>query len=590
MKKLICFILVLAMLCVAFAGCSEKTAEETMEDITNEASEATKTLSIWLMAEAEVSPEVEEQIEAAINTITKSKFKAKIDLRYFTDEEEYYTALNAAFDKAYEESMNFDYGSIEDWLEDDDDDEEEESETEEETVLNEFGLPELKYPDIPDHQVDIFYINGYDNFYYYNELGLLNDIGEYVKSLSDDIFPDFLSMMKKVGGGTYAVPTNRLVGDYTFLLLNKEALKDANYSASDFATVYDANCQDFLDIIAENYRDEYVPFYSEGNILENIPGVKYWGVDENYNFCQDFSVFGSTYTSSAKYGSTSAITYGRNVLSTATFKSHVNAIKGYEFNGYYATDAEKATDKDFAVGYVIGGADVFDTYGDEYEIITLATPFLTTELLFSDMFSVGIYTADLSRSMDVLNFMNTDDTIKNILLYGVEGVHYEFVDSKKYFDENGDPYKVVRRICDKEGNPLYLMDNAKTGNMFNAYTLEGEDPNWIKYAQRTNRDAAISLSMGFVFGYDGLPMSKEVFDDIKAISKDTYEGIMNAKTQEELDDFLKKQEFKVNNNRSVIDALTDNDPTGELGLECQTFSEIYRQWLSDTGLFVFESN
>ena len=50
------------------------------------------------------------------------------------------------------------------------------------------------------------------------------------------------------------------------------------------------------DIIAENYRDEYVPFYSEGNILENIPGVKYWGVDENYNFCQDFSVFGSTYT------------------------------------------------------------------------------------------------------------------------------------------------------------------------------------------------------------------------------------------------------------------------------------------------------
>ena len=112
MKKLICFLLVLSMLCVALAGCSEKTAEETMKDITDEASESTKTLSIWLMAEAEVSPEVEEQVEAAINAITKSKFKAKIDLRYFTDEEEYYTALNAAFDKAYEESMNFDFGSI----------------------------------------------------------------------------------------------------------------------------------------------------------------------------------------------------------------------------------------------------------------------------------------------------------------------------------------------------------------------------------------------------------------------------------------------------------------------------------------------
>ena len=83
-------------------------------------------------------------------------------------------------------------------------------------------------------------------------------------------------------------------------------------------------------------------------------------------------------------------------------------------------------------------------------------------------------------------------------------------------------------------------------------------------------------------------MSKEVFDEIARLSEETYKGIMESKTQEELDSVLKKQEFKVTNNKHFINAITDNDPTAQLGLECETFAEIYRQWLSDTGLFVYE--
>ena len=48
------------------------------------------------MSDGEISEDKAEQIEAAVNKITKSKFKAKIELRYFT-EEEYNDALDKAF-------------------------------------------------------------------------------------------------------------------------------------------------------------------------------------------------------------------------------------------------------------------------------------------------------------------------------------------------------------------------------------------------------------------------------------------------------------------------------------------------------------
>lgn len=580
MKKILSFLLVLVMLCMAFTGCAEKTDEETLDKINTEASEATVTLALHLVSEEEVSPEVEAEIEAAVNTITESKFKTRIDLHYHLIDN-YHETIDEYLLKCHEDSLE---GGFWDDFEDDED---EESQTEEETIINELGIPELKYPEITDYQVDIFYIGGYDNFVYFDENGFLEDLTDLAKDLSDDVFPNFFTGIKRVSNGTFAVPTNRAIGEYTFMLLNKEALKDANYSASDFTTIYDANCQDFLEIIAENYREEYVPFYSKGDLFNSIPYVKYWGAADG-QFNTDFSVLGAAYVDAAKFGEASSITFGRNTLSIPAFKSHVTAVRGYDFKGYYATEEETAAKKDFAVGYVVGGAEVIEDYSDKYEIVTLAKPFLTTELLYSDLFAVSTYTSNASRSMDILEYLNSNKDFKNLILYGVEGVHYEMVEDDNYLDDEGNPYMVVRRLTDDNGKTLYMMDNAKTGNMLNALPLEGEDPRWTEFAKVTNRDASLSLSLGFVFGWDGYPMDPAVFEDIARLSKETYEGIMACESEEELDAYLKKQETRINNNKSFKNAITDNDPTGELALECETFTEIYRQWLTNMGLFKVE--
>lgn len=584
MKRFLSVLLVLSMLSMALVGCSKKTDEEIMDEITETASESTVTLSMYLLSENEVSKEVEEQIEAAVNAITKVQFKAQIDLRFYTADK-YYAALDAAFVAADEEYM-----SNTDVFE-----EESESATEEETIINENGIPELKYPEISDHQVDIFYMSGYNNYKMFLDYGYLTDLSAFTKELNAYIFPDFLTYTKRLNGMIDVIPTNHRVGEYTFLLINKEAMEETNYTKADFATVSDANCQDFLGMIDSDYRDKYVPFYSEGDILTAVPNIKYWGVNANGDLAENFSVLGATYNPSVPYGDAASIMKPSNILTNANLQGHISAVKGYEINGYYATKSEASQNKDFAVGYIVGGAEVFEQYGDKYEIIAVENPVFTTDDIYSDMFAVGLYTSSASRCMDVITYMNTNEEFKNLILYGVEGLHYELVESE-FEDANGEPYMAVRRILDAKGQPLYLMDNNKTGNTFLAKALEGEDPSWIDCAKRQNRDAIVSLALGFSFDYGNYPDNtfRQQFEKVQALTKDFYAGLDACKTVTEVETFLKNFSSTVNKDKDISYMLSDEDPTGKgvnsAGEDAiiDTFQEFYRQWLTDIGVFKFE--
>ena len=87
-KRIICLLLsAIMLLSVILPGCSKKTDDEAMENVTETASESTMTLTMYLMSESEVSEEQASKIEEAVNKITKSKFKTRLVLRYFTSEQ-----------------------------------------------------------------------------------------------------------------------------------------------------------------------------------------------------------------------------------------------------------------------------------------------------------------------------------------------------------------------------------------------------------------------------------------------------------------------------------------------------------------------
>lgn len=574
MKKLISLFLGLVLvLGVCLTSCSKKDDSEAISDVTNKASESAITLAMYLMSEEEVSAEQAAKIEAAVNKITKVKFKTQMKL-YFYTEEEYYEKLEAALKRKDEAVAN---GEVVTTAPAGDET------TEAETVVNEYGLTELKYPEITDYQVDIFYFAGADRYNSYVDAGWLSRLDEELssssKALTSYITPGYLTYLKAyLSNSTYAIPNNRPIGEYTYLLLNKEVLNLTQYSKDDgFVSLTDEKCQDILQIVKENYSDKYLPLYSSTGKLD-IPNFQYWGVDADGNLSNNFSVLGGYADPSLPYKKLDSYAPMDNTLANRTyFLNPLRVLKEYQEKGYYGTEADAG--KEFAIGYVKGGADLVKTYGDKYEMVVVEKPTLRTPDLFEGMFGVAGYTADVSRSMQILTYLNTNEDFRNLILYGIEGENYEYIESDVE-DVNGDAYRLVRRL-----NDSYMMDLYKTGNALIATPLEGEDPEIREYGKTQNRDARIDLAMNFGLEYSGYRVDAVALQDLRALSEEIYTSIMNCSVAE-LDDTIAAANTKILGSAAYRTLMTSEAPkeSEESPATC-SFRYLYYMWMEKMGIY-----
>ena len=523
-KRIISLLLALVMIAACFAGCAKKTDEEAIADTNEAASENAITLAMYLLAEKEVSAEQEEKIEKAVNKITNAKFKIKLDLFYYT-EEEYYEALDNSFKARMEAEEN---GLIKPPA-----DEESKDDI---MIKDELGVSHILYPTIDSFQVDIFYVGGYEQFikymdFAYNDDGdtalMYSKIDDQIKGsakvLEDSISPNLLSYMKSMNNGTYALPTNTDIGEYTYLLINKDVLEKTRYNTTSglaqFTSLTCAATRSVLSQVATSYK-QYVPLYScLGEDGLAVSGIKYWGVDENGVPTTEFSALASAYSTSALYGTTASYMSSMdNVMSNSSFVSQLTYLKQYKSYGYFGTEKDFEDGK-VAVAYMKGTADIPAKYADNYEAVIIENPTLTTEDVYSNMFAVTSYTSSVKRSMDILAYLNTDVTFRNLILYGIEGENYQLVESD-YVDDNGDPYMVVRRLNDN-----YMMDVAKTGNTFKAYVLEGEDPSLVEFYKIQNNSMKIDLTMGFHYEWQDYKVSAEYLQELRELSARIYQKI-----------------------------------------------------------------
>lgn len=152
------------------------------------------TLTMYIPCEKPVAEEDRAKVEEAINKITKSKFKTQIKL-YLPTLDEYYSTIEGVMKARVEEEeqktlaeselkkairaakaegidaavaeSKF-YAEHPEWVKYQET--EASSDTEEtvpETKLNELGMPELKYPDERENQLDIIWLGGYDRLMSY---------------------------------------------------------------------------------------------------------------------------------------------------------------------------------------------------------------------------------------------------------------------------------------------------------------------------------------------------------------------------------------------------------------------------------------
>ena len=542
-RRILAFMLALAMLCpMLLTGCGKET--ETDDGTKQETTRATVSLNMFVVTDSKTTEEAKLAVEEEFNRITKSSFTTAVDIIFCTPDE-YVEVLNNRFLLA-EEAKNNSSAVVTTALDSD-------VVTEEELVTNENGVSVLKYPEINEGQIDIVFVQDFDHLYSLvkgeggSKLENLNDhLSNTGRSkILTDVISDPLFAYTKIDNNTYAIPNNRIVGEYTYLLVNKDIvtgdkngdgsitsdeINGAYYNFSDINTFFD--CKDLIDYIKANKTD-MVPVLED---FEN-PYVYNWMNDSEFSILGSKAYFGNqTSKDNDEY-------VMNNIFSIKEFTEFELLMKKYETEGYFAQDVANAkANKNFGVAVMSGNSSIVDEYGDNYYIKVISNPALTNENLFTSFFGVSKYTKNKDRAMEIITMLNTDSELRNVLQYGVEGVHYELDEEDRVERFNND----------------YIMDINTTGNVFIAYPEEDMADDIWERGVSSNLDMRIHALTGL--WRDMLAVDTEITANLAAVSK-TYKDRMDAcTTVEELQAFFETAKGEVDADEAFVKATdTQNE-------------------------------
>ncbi len=569
-KKLVCLVLALLMVLAVLTSCSKDG--DAAEDTMNEASRYTTTLNVWMITESEPIATVSElmwngfnaevdyakfdelsendrkthaqgkaiydtlsdvekeavaqlgQINKAINKITKTKFKTQLKIRYLT-EENYYAGIERAF---AERQAAKDNGTLQS-----------PTISADETVLNEYGVPELKYPTTAGYQIDIMYVGEAHKYRAYADNGWLYALDGMISDSAVELtyyINNVLLSSAKYREVTYGVPTNSTIGEYIYLAVDEELAANYGYdSVMDFeSSLYSNNCYDFLEYVYAAYTDtenriDVKPIYCDEDVdLEELNLLHFWSYDLDSvpgQFVlnpETFSLFGGFYFAEFVQGAEIGNT---NLLSSTRYQQMLSKKLRYETaENYLTTDSAEKT----AVRVVKGGLqERVALEADGYTVLTVKTPRVTDESVFGNMFSVGAFTVDSERCMEVITYINTNAEFRNLLQYGIEGVNYTL---KEVECEDG----FTRQYAEMTAENLYVMDVEKTGNVFIAYPNSEENVMLWEYGKKQNNDATAYPTVGINFDLAKYKLDEMSIYIINSVSQQ-YKALLDAaQTKEDL--------------------------------------------------------
>ncbi len=619
-KRIISLILAFLMLstflftgCDALMGGGDETGNEI--EIIGEASNSAMTLSMFVVCEEQPSDDTARAVEEAFNRITKANFKTQVKLHFATydnyyqmiedrikSNEEYAllekeaaSALKAArkaakaegvvtddawFDAFYEQNPEYaPFRETEELTGEDT--------TAEQTELvtiagidNSYTLSQVKYPDEKTAQIDILWIDSYDRYLEYIEREMIQrldpELSGSSKKLNEYINNELLLWAKWPTSGTYGIPNNVVIGEYTYLLVNKELAKKYSYNPEELNTL--AKCSDFLADVAA-YEPGVAPILGDIYTI----GTYYWSIDTATGKINSdkFNLLASTKTNRTHDPSidTNVTLACNNVFKIAEFTEQLKCIQTYKDAGYVI--AESSNPANFAVRMIKGGADLAAVYGEDYALNVLEYPTVGYEEVFSNMFAVSEYSVNLARSMQIITYLNTNSDLRNILQYGVEGVHY------KIDDETG---KLVRLNRD------YLMNLESTGNVFMAYPEEGMPVDAWEWGKKQNLDVVPYLSMGFDFvNRIAVPEEEDPatywllntanITKNNELSADIEKQLADVKSLAELEELIAKWAVLEDTNPALKVEKSPAEPK-EGSTDVPGFFYYYSQWVQDTGLYV----
>lgn len=619
MKKIICMVLALVMVLAVLTSCGKD--EDAIENINEEASRLTTSLNLWIITESPLvafaSQKIEEgwnpdkltdeqenaiqtwkveerealrqvhDVVQAINKITKQKFKTELNIKYVL-EADYYTKVEKAFadhnvaieeEKAAKKAEREALKNGETIAE--------ETQAAGETEINEYGIPELKYPDAANYQVDILFVGNNEKYRQYVEQELLtdltDDLTENAMQLSyyvNSLFMDAAAYATRV----YGVPNSRPVGEYTYLCVKTSEMEKYGYNLADFSE-YSIYNNKFYEFLGNVKQDIDKPIYTDnaGGALD-LSMVHYWNYDLD-SVAGDcllspgtFSVFGSIFDnyiiSKDEQGNvvTSLTTRGSelknmSLLTDNTFMNQYLARK-LEYEESYVTTDNK---QDAAVCVVKGGWELGQQYAAEgYQVLMMENPRATNADVYNSMFAIGVNSVEPSRSLEIITYINTNAEFRNLLQHGIEDVNY--IKHTTDADENGNSMVYVTET----ENNLYKMDIYKTGNAFLAYPTSVAQAYEWEYGKFQNLDAAMYPTLGMSLDLTTFKINEKYVRIMDAVSArvGNYLFSCDSATVKKLysDNFGGGQSKTDEQFADLLLSITGNDMTYVVGGETKTFT------------------
>jgi putative aldouronate transport system substrate-binding protein len=295
----------------------------------------------------------------------------------------------------------------------------------------------------------------------------------------------------EVHGNIYAVPSEKEIVSMPMWTFTKEYVDKYQIPYEELHTLEDL--EPWLKVIKENEPD-VIPLYL------------------TKDFCPPVYMDEIIYPLGIEYSCDPNNFIVSNLFETETMISTLRTLRRYHLNGYINWNAATTSDDKTVKRFVTKGdgqpyADRIWSRNLGYEVVTS----MIMETKVSNYSARGAMTA-VSRTskypekaIQFLNLVNTDEYLRNLLNYGIEGVHYDKVNASEDELKSVEGIDHVYTFKIKYNYPSmkrYDVPYWVQGGLFNTYVPE-EDPldKWQKFKE-LNKKAEIAPTFGFDFDSD----------------------------------------------------------------------------------------
>jgi putative aldouronate transport system substrate-binding protein len=321
-------------------------------------------------------------------------------------------------------------------------------------------------------------------------------IAQYAPKLLE-VVPDYLYTATKINGKIYAIPNQQV-------MFRQYALVIAN----DLANKYG------LDISSIKEATDLEPYLQK--IKENEPSIIPFARTTGRLFSPDFEWLVPDSSGLAiKLGSdpddVEVVVYAE----TPEFQEGLKIQQDWYQKGYIRKDINSVmnVDSEISAGkyavwdttYKLGADTEFkNRTGMDVTVIPLGERALSANAGISTMTSIAKTSKNKEKAIQVLEAVQTDKELYNLICFGIEGKHYQWSEDKSY-------------ITVDSNSGYYLNAAWMFGNQFNAYVMEGQDPDIWEKSKELNDTALKSPISGFIM--DTEPIKTEL-SQIETVNKE----------------------------------------------------------------------